>query len=252
MNVLLFSLSQALSASNGINKAVATLANSLDAGGHQVSVVCADEDVKPFFAYRQGVHLHNLGLSYKRNLLVKLKALFGRNLAERHRIKYYGYGKTLAPKLSAIIEKEKPDAIICYQIRAALIVTKLLSVDMPVMLSCHRQPDEIAEDNDGLGVVESCDALHVLIAHQASIISEKIGGVKRIFVIGNEVTPCENARPDYGAHRIIHVGKVVADKNQLLLIDAFQKLADDFLDWTIDIWGSTSESPSYFKTCEDG
>lgn len=73
--------------------------------------------------------------------------------------------------------------------------------------------------------------------------------MRRVFAIGNAVLFHEKAGPDYKSHRIISVGRVTPEKNQLLLIDAFQELAHEFPDWTLDIWGSTSESPSYYKTC---
>lgn len=249
MNLVLFSLARVLTAPNGLSHAICQQANLLAGRGHAVSLVYTDREAEPFFPLHKAVRLYNLGLSYKRDLAVKLKAAFAGTLEEKHRIKYYGYGKKLSPRVADIIDKEKPDLIICYQIRAALIMKKLLSLPMPVLLSCHRSLDEIAADNQGLAVAEACDGLHVLTKGQAKGVQEKIGGARRVFAIGNAVLSHEKARPDYKSHRIISVGRVTPEKNHLLLIDAFQELAHEFPDWTLDIWGSTSESPSYYKTC---
>ncbi|MDY6084958.1 MAG: glycosyltransferase [Dialister sp.] len=249
MKLLLFSLSKALTASNGLSHAIAQLAHMLTEGGHSVSLVCTDTGGQPFFPFPGALRVYNLGLSYKRDKLVKLRVLFARTLEERHRIKYYGYGRKLAPGLAEIIDEEKPDLIICYQIRSALIIKKILSLPVPVILSCHRCPDEIAADNRGLAVAEACDALHVLTQGQAKSIQEKIEGVQRVFVIGNAVSYREEARPGCGSRRIISVGRVTPEKDYLLLINAFHELADEFPDWTIDIWGDTAQSKAYYRAC---
>lgn len=68
-------------------------------------------------------------------------------------------------------------------------------------------------------------------------------------MIGNAVSSHEEIQPDYSSRRIISVGRVTREKNHLLLIDAFHELADEFPDWTIDIWGDTAQSKSYYRAC---
>lgn len=249
MNILLFSLSEVISSSDGISKAFSTLANDLSTHGYNVTAIFTDKNTSPFFPYDKQIHLCNLGLRYKWDILTKAKALFSFSLTEKHKIKYYGYGQKLAPKIARIIKKQRPDIIICFQIRAALIIKNILKCDIPTILSCHRPPIEIIEDNKGLNVLENCEAIHALSPCQASAISKEIQ-CQYIFPIGNIVPQYDNSDfPNYTSKKIINVAKFSTDKNQLLLIEAFNQLAKENPEWTMDIWGSSTVQPVYYKKC---
>lgn len=48
MNILLFSLSEVISSSDGISKAFSTLANDLSTHGYNVTAIFTDKNTSPF------------------------------------------------------------------------------------------------------------------------------------------------------------------------------------------------------------
>lgn len=249
MNILLFSLSKIMSSSGGITKAYAELANALVEHGHYVTAVYTDNSVSAsFFKFNRKINFYNLGLRYKNNCRIKLYALLSGTLQKKHKIKYYGYGHILAPKIERIIQSDKPDIIICFQPRAALIIKNILHCTIPTILSCHRRPEEILEDNQGLNILEKCDVIHTLSPSQAKIIASSIHN-RRIVSIGNAAPEYTEKIISYQTRKIINVASFSEDKNQLLLIEAFNKVSRDNPTWTLEFWGSTTIHSSYYKKC---
>ena len=238
-----------MSSSNGIAKAYATLANTFISHGHNVTALYTDNNADAsFFNFNKKIKFYNLGLGYKNNFKIKLHGFLAGTMQKRHKIKYYGYGHILAPKVNEIIQSSKPDIIICFQPRAALIIKDILQCTIPTILSCHRSPEEIIKDNIGINILERCEAIHTLSPLQARVIASRVNC--------RRVIPIENAAPEYTEKiisyktpKIINVANFSEDKNQLLLIEAFNQIFEYYPQWTIELWGSHSLNTSYYKKC---
>lgn len=67
-----------------------------------------------------------------------------------------------------------------------------------------------------------------------------------IIHIPNCVTPSTTVS-DLKNKKIINVGRISKQKQQLLIVEAFSQIASAYPDWTLELWGEESENPSYAK-----
>ena len=47
--------------------------------------------------------------------------------------------------------------------------------------------------------------------------------------------------------KIINIGRISKQKQQLLIVEAFSQIATAYPDWTLELWGEESENPAYSK-----
>ena len=86
------------------------------------------------------------------------------------------------------------------------------------------------------------DAVQVLLPSHENVLRRKVGYPGTVYVIGNTscFEPCDACSDD--GRTIIYPAALNDDKRQALLIDAFARVADDFPDWRVVLYGAGKPS----------
>ncbi len=256
MKILLADLHRFYGYSGGIESVFAHMAEALAARGHTVIGVFADEKAKGdfFFSIPDTVRLYDLyhmdgypALSSAggRKLWREIIRPFSRAAARNENYKILSRTKD---RLSAILEKEAPDVIVSFREPTGRLLLSGIATKIPVISMQHSAPDEIyygvpeAEKR----ALEKSARIQVFFP---SFIEEtkKYLHYDRFVVIGNAVRlPAVTAdvAGDKETHIITCVGRLTGrTKRQHLLIEAFAKIASDFPNWKLKLWGDTYDKP---------
>lgn len=208
--------------------------NSLTGKGHEVVFACnSAKRVGRGGAFAPSVRFINLDAppcNFLRRLRTRLKLAF---LAYRR-----------------LIRIERPDLIVTFFLRDLMNVTAGRPVGVPIVHMFHGDPGRVLDDvNREMllkrifcnGALRQVTAFQVLMPSFESIIKARFPGVP-VFTIPNAVHPVPEAlRADLNAEkkRIIYIARVEeAGKRQHLAVEAFGKIARDFPEWKLDLWGS--------------
>ncbi len=256
MKILLADLHRFYGYSGGIESVFAHMAEALAARGHTVIGVFADEKAKGdfFFSIPDTVRLYDLyhmdgypALSSAggRKLWREIIRPFSRAAARNENYKILSRTKD---RLSAILEKEAPDVIVSFREPTGRLLLSGIATKIPVISMQHSAPDEIyygvpeAEKR----ALEKSARIQVFFP---SFIEEtkKYLHYDHFVVIGNAVRlPAVTAdvAGDKETHIITCVGRLTGrTKRQHLLIEAFAKIASDFPNWKLKLWGDTYDKP---------
>ncbi len=256
MKILLADLHRFYGYSGGIESVFAHMAEALAARGHTVIGVFADEKAKGdfFFSIPDTVRLYDLyhmdgypALSSAggRKLWREIIRPFSRAAARNENYKILSRTKE---RLSVILEKEAPDVIVSFREPTGRLLLSGIATKIPVISMQHSAPDEIyygvpeAEKR----ALEKSARIQVFFP---SFIEEtkKYLHYDRFVVIGNAVRlPAVTAdvAGDKETHIITCVGRLTGrTKRQHLLIEAFAKIASDFPNWKLKLWGDTYDKP---------
>ena len=155
------------------------------------------------------------------------------------------------------IKTIKPDAVICYFLKDVYNVCFLHNYDIPIILMVHnhppvffaplrRKPIRYRIMKKQLAKVAAYDLL--LESFKGSIGSDY--PCREEVVIGNiikQIAPAERTDLNHEKKKIAYIGRVdKTQKRQHLLIEAFGKIARDFPDWTVEIYGGIKH-PDYHR-----
>lgn len=160
-----------------------------------------------------------------------------------------------------LIQKEKPDVIICYFPTDLFNVTMCQHHNIPIIMMLHNHPAVLLAKYTNLPANELSSDIHkeiwplrqihrkcfkqisvyqTLLASFNNQIPEDLPS-KKTFNIPNMVqqhTPEEYADLTVEKKKIIYVARVERDvKRQHFLVEAFSRIAKDFPDWTVEFWG---------------
>lgn len=261
MRLLLANFSKMVGDTGGVAKVHCSFANEMKRRGHDVAMVFFDDKVgKPFFQVDDGIELYNLQhyedtnvvfptyLKVKREIVRAFSTRRGRAVNNEFVERY------LLIPIKCVLESFKPDIIICWQTLASKIFLCDLETKIPVITMSHGDPEDIfhtypQEEIPALGKSAACQ---VLMPSFVEAIKKRFPNMRTV-VIGNVVPQYEEAA-DLGCekeqYKIIFIGRLVKNhKRPHLLIEAFAKLADDFPDWIVEIWGGGAKK-SYQKSLE--
>lgn len=154
------------------------------------------------------------------------------------------------------IRRIKPDAIVCYMLKDIYNVSFLHNHKIPLFLMVHNHPPFFFEPLKKKFLkrkiysrqLEKVSAYNVLLESYKGII-EKDFPKKPEYVIGNiidQIPTNEQANLSNVKKIISYVGRIEeVQKRQHLLFEAFGKIAKDFPDWNINLWGSTKNQEYY-------
>ena len=233
MNILLANFAKMVNDSGGLAKVTCAFAKELYERGHQVTLVYADDkEGKFFFDVPDGVQCYNLHhykdkhiifpLRYKikREVLRAFDQRVGRAVNNDFTEKY------LLPNVKDILENIKPDVIICSQPAASKVMLSDIQTHYPVK---------------ELPSLELSAACQVLMPSFVKGITKRFPKEK-VVVIGN-VVPQHKKAVDLSKkktiYKIISIGRLVRNhKRPHLLLQAFAKLAKDFPQWNVELWGA--------------
>lgn len=250
MNILLANFAKMVNDSGGLAKVTCAFAKEMYERGHQVTLVYADDkEGKFFFDVPAGVQCYNLHhykdkhiifpLRYKikREVLRAFDQRVGRAVNNDFTEKY------LLPNVKDILENIKPDVIICSQPAASKVMLSDIQTSIPVITMSHGDPEDYfhhypVKELPSLGLSAACQ---VLMPSFVKGITKRFPEEK-VVVIGNVVPQHEKAvdlSKKKKIYKIISIGRLVRNhKRPHLLLQAFAKLAKDFPQWNVELWGA--------------
>ena len=228
------------------NNWLSYLANLFYERGHEVVIACD--------TYKK------LGVSapgYELNPAVKIANVNGKtssvwvNLLHKLRSPFPSW--FLFDKL---VKKEKPDVMICYFPKDLYNVTRFQHHNIPIVQMIHNYPpvilDKVLKKNKFIRSwckksFEQVNTYQVLMDSFKSHI-DPFFEAKNIIRIANPVKQyAEGEMVDLSKEkkRIIYVARIEKHiKRPHLLVEAFAKIAKEFPDWKVEIWGM-SKYPAY-------
>lgn len=255
MNIILADFHKYVGYSGGIEHVLSRMAEAMQARGHTVTAVFADEkDGRPFFPLPEGVKVYNLyhvsGLP-----AVKLGAL-GKLLREAvrpfsraaARNQNYRLLAKAAPALREVLLRENPDVIVSFREPTGRLLLEGVGTEIPVISMLHNDPDEIfagAPEAEKKALLRSA-RIQVLLPSFVGRAQRHLA-YDRFVAIPNAVE-APDCRADPGQARKVHtitsVGRLTGrTKRQHLLIEAFAPLAAEFPDWQVELWGDAYDKP---------
>ena len=256
MKVMLADFHKFIGYSGGIENVFAKMASALSERGYDVIAVFADEkrEGEPFFTVPKSVKLLNLyhlpgekavkpsGLT---KALREVIRPFSRAAArdQNYRLLYQA-----KEQLSRLLEKEKPDVIVSFREPTGRLLLDGVGTKIPVISMLHSSPNEIFY---GMPEAEKCalaKSARIQVLMPSFVESaKKYIEYNRFAVIPNAVN-LPKVTADVGADKETHiitcVGRLTGrTKRQHLLIEAFSKLAKDFPNWQVELWGDMYDKP---------
>lgn len=256
MKVMLADFHKFIGYSGGIENVFAKMASALSERGYDVIAVFADEKTEgePFFAVPKSVKLLNLyhlpgekavkpsGLT---KALREVIRPFSRAAArdQNYRLLYQAKAQ-----LSRLLEKEKPDVIVSFREPTGRLLLDGVGTKIPVISMLHSSPDEIfygMPEAEKRALAKSARIQVLMPSFVKS--AKKYIDYNRFVVIPNAVN-LPKVTADVGADKETHiitcVGRLTGrTKRQHLLIEAFSKLAEDFPNWQVELWGDMYDKP---------
>ena len=256
MKVMLADFHKFIGYSGGIENVFAKMASALSERGYDVIAVFADEKTEgePFFAVPKSVKLLNLyhlpgekavkpsGLTKAlREVIRPFSRAAARN--QNYRLLYQA-----KEQLSRLLEKEKPDVIVSFREPTGRLLLDGVGTKIPVISMLHSSPNEIFY---GMPEAEKCalaKSARIQVLMPSFVESaKKYIEYNRFAVIPNAVN-LPKVTADVGADKETHiitcVGRLTGrTKRQHLLIEAFSKLAKDFPNWQVELWGDMYDKP---------
>lgn len=160
-----------------------------------------------------------------------------------------------------LIEKEKPDVIICYFPTDLFNVTMFQHHNIPIIMMLHNVPDVILGKYKNNPIDSNFENLHkefqplrwlhhksfkqvsvwqVLLSSFKPLIDKEFNPQKVVAIpnMVQQLSPQDYADLTVEKKRIIYVARIERDvKRQHRLVEAFGKIAQDFPGWTIEFWG---------------
>ena len=217
MKILLANFTKMVADSGGLAKVTCAFANEMNRRGHEVVLVYSDEQSGEFYypidADVVQYDLRNMnGKRVTYPLTLRLKREWYRmfNKQKARTINNDFAESYLLGPLQNLLEKTQPDVIVSFQPAATKLLVMDLDASIPVVTMSHGDPE---------------DYFH-FYKEQVDLKS-----FKEVYRIGFLARLSKN-------HKQPH-----------LLIEAFCKLADEFPNWELVLWGA-KEGDSFFKQME--
>lgn len=250
MKIALLNLGRINNAYGGTEKVFFDMANNLSRLGHHVIAIVHDTHPgAPCFPIDEAVKYINCKVdpwtNIQSQLLRRILPVF-QPKTERISTKIIHKYLPRAKKIEQVLDIERPDVIVTFQALATYVVIDMIKTTIPVITMFHVNPGNLDSDDSKLyhSALLKSAAIQVLMPEFAQ-------NLKSLFAIPNIVTipnivPQNNLYSTLTRPVIINVARLCRfPKRQHLLIEAFNLLKDDFPEWTVELWGESTEHPRY-------
>ena len=258
MNILLANLTKMVDDSGGLAKVTSAFANEMNKRGHRVSLVYSDVQTGHFYyPLDAGIPSYDIrhykGKSISYPWYLKLKREFYRTFdKQKARTVNNDFAASfLLDNLQDVLRTTQPDVIVSFQPAASKMLLCDLKTTIPVITMSHGDPEDYFHfyPKEELPSLEKSAVCQVLLPSFATHITNHLPNVKTV-VIGNAI-PQYDVQADLSAkkdtYKIIFVGRLAkGHKRPHLLIEAFAKLAKDFPNWIVELWGAV-DGKTYYK-----
>lgn len=261
MKIMLAYLESFVDMSGGIEHVCCNMANEFYKRGNEVSIVyCGQCNNKPFYPLAEKVKLFNvMGLNPKKwrgkefsqcvhggkKVIREIIRVFNANMARdwNENIK----GKMITDEIHQAMRTLNPDIIISFRYETSNYLINYAHVNRPVITMFHMDPAVVlpGSPKGEIRAIQKSAAAQVLLKHDISVVEKYCSGAN-VYQIPNAVPQYEK-QADLKAlkkeYKIINVARLnKTQKRQHLLVEAFARIAMQFPDWKVELWGGGDNS----------
>lgn len=250
MRILLASFSEVVGDTGGSAKVLCAFASEMARRGHEVTMVHADDRVgAPFFPVDERVriinlqHAYGVDVTYPLHLKLKREVLRALDIRRGRAVNYEFYKKYTLENVRRSLAECDPDVIVCWQPEASRAYLLELGTTVPVITMSHGDTEDLFHTHPAanLPALEKSAVCQVLVPGFKRALTSRYPHL-RVEVIGN-VLPQYEQQSDLAAtkeqYKIIFIGRLVkGHKRPHLLIEAFTRIAAEFPEWMVEIWGA--------------
>lgn len=258
MRIALAYIGRFIDVSGGIERVLCNFANAMVERGHQVSIIyCYIKSGVPFYPLDQRVALYNLmavhpekwkkdldsSISLKTKLVREGIRLFSKSSAREWNEN--AKGKLIREDLVTLLSQIQPDVILSARYGTSNYLLNIVKTHVPVITMFH------TDANEAMPGMPWGELMALEKSRYAQVLLKKDIPVVKRYCPDANIIQIPNAVPQYNCQanlaekketfRIIHMGRLARIKRQHLLIEAFARLANDFPNWIVELWGGDSE-----------
>lgn len=256
MKILLSNLTKMVNHSDGVAKVVCAFANEMVKRGHTVSIIHSDEQEGSFFfPLNKSIKTYNAKKN-KDGSIIKfpfyLRALrevvrpFNKRNAQI--INRDFDEKKLVANLKRYLEEINPDIIVSCPIESSIYFLRNLKTNIPVITMSHGSQRDSFDEKE-IYALENSVLYQVLLPSFEEHIKKILPKVN-VITMGNAVPSfevCADLSKEKEQYKIIFVGRLSrGTKRPHIIIQAFAKLAQEYPNWIVELWGA-KERPSYYE-----
>jgi len=241
-----------IGSAGGAERVFCEMANALSARGHEVHAVCNDIRVgQPFYPLDDRVQFINLdgsGQRKRKPLIWKVSHPF-RFIAKNMWEQYIRdtYNARQGEPLVKLIRTVSPDIVIPYFAHDYFSMLRQPILNVPVILMHHgnaRVFARYANTRERVTKINTCPHLQVLQRGFVPEIQQIFSG--SVHVIPNVVPQiAEDGLADLAMEKpskmITMISRLEPGKQQHILIQAFERLAKNYPEWRVEIYGQLNE-----------
>ena len=256
MRIVIIDENKVVNYAGGIEKIICGFANEFTKRGHDVSIVCMDEEAGvPFFGLDKKVNFVNLGIKtdfyegffdYKWQLK-KIQREISKLWDKKHNCKKDYFFRGFIQRLDVLIKHLQPDVIIAIDSDTAMMAHKCSNLgDIPVVAMCHIVPNSEHFSAEQIAALQKCKVVQVL---QPGFVAQMYSlGVENVTIIPNCVKqiPCDDIKNKDNKTIIIVARIEPVRKRQHLAIRAFSNIAGKYPEWKLEMYGSVGNK-TYYK-----
>ncbi len=265
MKIMLAFFEKFIDMSGGIERVCCNMANAMTKRGHEVSIVyCFGKSGAPFYPLNPLVKMYNLMAihpeKWSHNSLGQ--CVSGLNKIIREGLRIFSSnrarnwnesckGRMIQQEARDIIDIINPDVIVSFRYETGNYLLHYVHVKKPVITMFHMNPEVMlpsAPKGELKTIIES-SRTQVLLKRDVSVVER--------FCPGSHVVWIPNAVPQYKrqadlykkkkTYTIINVARLhKSEKRQYLLVEAFAKLAKNYPDWHVELWGGGNDSKTSY------
>ena len=262
MKILQYTGGRVINAAGGGERVFCEMANALVVRGHEVYAVCNDFRAgRLLFPLDNRVHFINLDGSGQRKikpitwfkgiwsvLLPGIKAMLERYVEDP-------INQKKGEPLVQLIREVQPDVVIPYFVGDYFSMLRQPMLNVPVILMNHHSAVDFTKSVNTRGKVakiNTCPHLQVLLHSFIPEIQKVYHG--SIHVIPNVVPHVEekdmaDLTVEKPQKTIVMISRLEPGKQQHLLIQSFKRLAKDYPEWKVEIYGPPSKQ-KYLRQLE--
>lgn len=255
MRVMLGYLARFITSTGGAEKVCCAMANELVRRGHEVSIVyCYGKSGRPFYPLDSAVRMYNvmaihpekwngietIRLPFKNKIERELLRLF--SVRRAHGLQENYIGRLIKDDLQEIVNQEQPDVIVSYWPKDSSYFLNFAGIATPMVTMFHFGPDILARDASPgslLACVKS-QKVQVLLPGDIVRLHKYIPQADAVWI--PHAVPQYKKRAELGIpkarYKIVNMARLdKTTKRQHILIEAFAKVAEQFPQWDVELWG---------------
>lgn len=262
MKIVLANLTKMVDDTGGLAKVTSSFANEMYSRGHDVTVVYSDVQTGDFYyPVKKGIECcdirHYKGQSIPYPWYLKIKREFFRMFdKQKARTVNNDFAETyLLKNLKEIITTIGPEIIVSFQPATSKMLLLDLGLDIPVITMSHGDPEDYFHfyPEKEIPALEKSAVNQVLLPSFATHITNHLPNAKTI-VIGNAVPQSDttvNLLRKKETYTILFVGRLSKNhKRPHLLIEAFGKIAGEYPQWNVELWGA-EDGKAYYQQLKE-